>query len=617
VIDCNQPFLRTVGRTLPEVLGRRLGEILPTAVARGRETAIGQVFETGRSVRIDEEANGDWDDCVIYPVTEGEDGHVTGVAIQTLSLSEPAATRRDPDQHEEYYRSLLESMDDWVREINLDGVHTYSNSAVKDILGYDKNEIIGKHTTEIWCDSSKTEENLEGLAAQLRSGNGWKNFRAKFKHRQGHPVVVESSGIPIFDPGGSLKGYRGIDRDISDRLKAETERIEMERRFLHSQKLESLGVLAGGIAHDFNNILMVILGNLDMALHELPHDSPIRSNLEDSLSASRRASDLTRQMLAYSGKGRFIVSSIQLSKLVEENAKLFGSTIPRTINLQLHLGGGLPTIEADPGQIQQVIMNLITNAAEAIGEGPGVISLCTRVEECDAEALEETFTAEVPEPGRYVVVEVTDTGIGMDEETRARVFEPFFTTKFEGRGLGMAGVLGIVRNHNGAILLQSAKNKGTTVRVLLPATPTRETALPEEGDTGTEARATPDPVLKGTVILADDEPMVRELACKMLGKLGFSVLSACDGEEALAMFKESPDTIVCAILDLTMPSMDGITAFRQMRQIRPDLKVLLASGYSEQETMDRYRGEGLAGFIQKPFDLQNFRDKILAVLQGE
>ena len=617
VLDCNESFLRIMGTTFPEVRGRRLGEILPTTVAKVRETAVAEVFETGRLVRIEEEGSDVWSDCVVYPIAAGKVGEITGVAIQTLSLSEPAAAQRDPDQHEEYYRSLLESMDDWVWEIDLDGVHTYSNSAVTDMLGYRPDEIIDIHTTEIWCEASKTEENLEDLATQLRSGKGWKNFPARFKHRNGHAVLVESSGIPIFDPQGNLKGYRGIDRDISDRLRAEKERIELERRFLHSQKLESLSVLAGGIAHDFNNILMVILGNLDMALHELPQDSPIRPNLEDSLSASRRASDLTRQMLAYSGKGRFLVSSIQISKLVEENAKLFGSTIPRTISLQLHLGQELPAIDADPGQIQQVIMNLITNAAEAIGEGPGVISLSTRAEECDGKALEGTFTAEIPEPGLYVALEVTDTGSGMDEETRERVFEPFFTTKFEGRGLGMAGVLGIVRSHHGAILLRSAPGAGTTVRVLLPAARGRESGASLAADTRDKTKVTSNPILAGTVVLADDEPMVREIACKMLERLGFDVLCARDGKEALAMFKERPDGIACAILDLTMPRMDGITAFRQMRRVRPDLKVLLTSGYSEQETMDRYRGEGFAGFIQKPFDLRDFRDRILTVLQGE
>ena len=279
-------------------------------------------------------------------------------------------------------------------------------------------------------------------------------------------MIVYSA--PILRDGGPV-GMRAILVDITECKRAEEQRIDMQRRQLHAQKLQSLGVLASGIAHDFNNLLMAMAGNLELALLNLPEPSAGRSSIEQAVKACDCARDLTRQMLAYSGEGKRISRTLDLSALVERNAHLFRAAIAKTVAVEQELRQGLPPIEADAAQAQQVVMNLVTNASEALGQKPGVIRLRTGVRDCDPEALSLSRTEEPLPAGAYVFVEVADTGCGMSEQTRQRMFEPFFTTKSTGRGLGMAGLLGIVRSHKGAVFVDSEQGRGTTVQVLFPA----------------------------------------------------------------------------------------------------------------------------------------------------
>ena len=398
-----------------------------------------------------------------------------------------------------------------------------------------------------------------------------------------------------------------LERQIAGRKRSEQQRLELERRLLHSQKLESLGVLAGGIAHDFNNILMAILGNLDLALRKLSPVSPARSNIEQSAQAARRATDLTRQMLAYSGKGKFVVKPMDLSELVQENAHLFRTGIARTTTLDLRLARSLHAIEADAGQVQQVIMNLITNASEAIGDRPGVITVSTGERECDGEFLRSSRLDEVPPAGRFVYLEVADTGCGMDEQTQQRLFDPFFSTKAAGRGLGMSAILGIVRGHRGAIFVESIPEQGTTVRIFFPALmgPPAAKDVPV-----TAVAAAPVAAASRTVLIVDDEEIVRNVCKDMVESFGMQALTAVDGRDAVEVFTEHADAIDLVILDLTMPNMDGMTAFEMISRIKPGVKVILSSGYNEQESIRRMSSRGLAGFIQKPYSLQDLRDAI-------
>jgi len=395
-----------------------------------------------------------------------------------------------------------------------------------------------------------------------------------------------------------------LERAMAARDQAERERLDLERQLLHSQKLESLGVLAGGVAHDFNNLLMAILGNLDLALLDLPPSSPARARVEHSVQATRRGTDLARQLLAYSGKGRFVLEPLDLSRVVEENARLFGTSVSGNATLRLDLDRSVPLIEADPGQVQQVIMNLITNASEAIGATGGTIAVATGACDCDAGYLARSRVREVPPAGRFAFVETSDTGCGMDDPAMERLFDPFFSTKSPGRGLGMAAIQGIVRGHRGAILVESALGRGTRVRVLFPAL--EGVRASSDGAAPASAGGTA-PELRGTVLVVDDEELVREACQGMVEALGMEALTAADGREAVDVLRREADRISHVLLDLSMPGADGIATFHQLVRIRPGIKVILSSGYSEQDSLKSLSGRKPDGFIQKPYSMSDLR----------
>ncbi|MFH0778115.1 MAG: PAS domain S-box protein [Candidatus Eisenbacteria bacterium] len=431
----------------------------------------------------------------------------------------------------------------------------------------------------------------------------------------GAPRTFYVIKVPIHNSDGAVTGLCGIARDISDLKRAESERLEMERRLQHTQKLESLGVMAGGIAHDFNNLLLAILGNLDLALLDLSEVSSARPSVEQAACAARRAADLTRQMLAYSGKGKFDVRAVNLTELVEENLHIFRAAISKSTALNLQLGRDLRPIIADPGQLQQVVMNLITNASEAIGERAGVISVVTEMSLQNASALNGSRLEEKPSPGLFVSLEVSDTGCGMSSDTMHRLFDPFFTTKFTGRGLGMSAVLGIVRGHKGAIFVESECGRGTTVRVLFPVSELE--AVVEDRRSGfskADAQNLSTRHGSGTILVVDDEEMLRNLGAALARRFGFDVLVASDGEEAVSVFRKRADDIVCVLLDLTMPRRDGLSAFEELRCLRPDVRVILSSGYSQQEATGQFAGKGLAGFIQKPYRMEDLYNELGRVL---
>jgi PAS domain S-box-containing protein len=371
-------------------------------------------------------------------------------------------------------------------------------------LGYaSEAEILGKTDLELMPADIAKGPYADDLKV-LRNGEAVIDREELLRNAAGEWVWMLTSKIPLRDEQGRVTGLVGIGHDITERKRDEEQRLEMERQLLHTQKLESLGVLAGGVAHDFNNLLTAILGNLEMAKRELSPVSPVRASIEEATKASLRAADLTRQMLAYSGRGHFVVGQIDLGELVQENAHMLRTAIPRTVTLKINLADGLPPIEGDSGQLQQMVMNLITNAAEAIGDQPGVVSLATGTQECDEEVLRHSRLQDRPSPGRYVWLEVSDNGCGMTKETQERLFEPFFTTKFTGRGLGMSAVLGIVRGHQGAIMVDSAVGQGTTVRVLFPVSgePRKEQ---EPLSSARRVEQQDGPHLRGKVLIVDDD----------------------------------------------------------------------------------------------------------------
>jgi signal transduction histidine kinase len=397
--------------------------------------------------------------------------------------------------------------------------------------------------------------------------------------------------------------------DVTGRKRVEEEKRNLEQQVQQTQKLESLGVLAGGIAHDFNNILMAVLGHAELALAEISPMSPARGNINEIATAARRAAELCRQMLAYAGKASIALERVVLRDLVEEMAHLLKTAISKKAILNLNLERGLPLIEADPSQIRQIVMNLLINASEAIGDRSGVVTVSVGATRCDEEYLSRTELRETLTPGLYVHLEVADTGCGIGEETRSRIFEPFFSTKFTGRGLGLAAALGIVRAHKGALKVYSEQGKGTTFKILFPAL-----------TDGEEATRSPEPSSladwqgQGTILLVDDEESLIALGARMLEHLGITVLTAADGLQAVELYRERGKEIDLVLMDLTMPHMDGAEAFGELRRLNPDVCVVLASGYSHEDVASRFAGKGLDGVLQKPYTLAKLRESLAGLM---
>jgi signal transduction histidine kinase len=391
-------------------------------------------------------------------------------------------------------------------------------------------------------------------------------------------LVVECSGPRSFsdDERHFLEGAARILAENARRQRAEADRLALEAQIRHAQKMESLGVLAGGIAHDFNNLLMAILGHASLGIMETPDGSAGREHLRQIEVTAKRAADLTNQLLAYAGKGRFVIERVRINQLVEEMGNLLHTAISRKAAVRYELAPHLPAVEGDPTQLRQVVMNLMTNASEAVGSESGTITVRTGLFEANERHLREHCLENTLEPGTYVYLEVQDTGCGMDEETLQKIFDPFFSTKFAGRGLGLASVLGVVRGHHGAISVTSARNLGTCFRVLLPPLeePVREAATDVTKPDAVRWRG------QGTILLVEDEEMVRSVGRLMLQRLGFEVLTASDGREAVDLYRERNGTITAVVLDMTMPNMDGKEALEELRRIRADVQVLMTSGFT-------------------------------------
>ncbi len=399
--------------------------------------------------------------------------------------------------------------------------------------------------------------------------------------------------------------------DIAERERLDAERRDMKARIQHSQKLESLGVLAGAVAHDFNNFLTGILGNAGMVLRKLPDDSDCRVMVEEIEKAAQHAAALSNQMLAYTGRNAAVSQPFDLKSLIEEMAPLLRISVSKKAALRLELADGLPAIEGDPSQIRQVIMNLITNASDALGSDSGYISLEAGILEADRAYLADADAGTELSEGPYVYLEVSDTGCGMDEAAQGELYDPAFTTKGPGRGLGLAAVQGIVRDHGGAIKLDTVPGRGTTFKVLLAASdhllPGAETAR----DQASSGKA------HGTILVVDDEDIIREVARNILEDCGYDVLIAENGRRALEVFEQHADDITAVLLDLTMPELDGAEAYLELRRIRPDIRVVLSSGFDDNDSMiERFMTEEAVGFLQKPYRPVELIERIRAVTRS-
>lgn len=509
------------------------------------------------------------------------------IAERTRDLSEANKKLKDSEAK---LRALLESAAQGILAVDLAGRITLVNAKVEEIFGYKREELLNQPLNLLiperyhrshdqyrasYFDRPKTRP--MGLGMDL---TGVRKDGTEF------PLEISLSYVGERSETLAL----AFITDITDR-----KRIESQLR--DTAKLESLGVLAGGIAHDFNNLLVGVMGNASLALDTLPPDSSrIQPMLEGILKASERAADLVRQLLAYSGKGRFVIEPVDVSGLIRETADLIKTSVPKNVELRLDLRETAP-IDGDPSQIQQLIMNLVINGAEAIGDRNGIVSVRTRVRDVESQDGEPS--------GRHIEITIEDNGCGMDEATRTRMFDPFFTTKFTGRGLGLAAVQGIVRGHRGAIHVKSEPGEGTRFTVLLPVSPGR-TAKPEQPRSGARPSS-------GTVLVVDDEPLVRSSARMALERYGYLVLTAENGQRGVDLFEQYASDIVAVVLDLTMPVVSGEEALRRLRSIQSDIPVILSSGYNEDEAVRRFEGLGLAGFLQKPYTAARLVEAVQAV----
>ena len=405
----------------------------------------------------------------------------------------------------------------------------------------------------------------------------------------------------------------------AENTRLQEEHLHLERQMLHAQKLESLGVMAGGIAHDFNNLLQSILGNMELAKTKLVPDSASQKYIVNAMSSAQRAAQLTGLMLTYVGKGFITKKDLDLNEMIRENADMLRAATSAAVSMELCLCAELPTIIADEAHLQQVVMNLMSNAAESIERPSGLIRFTTGVQCCDTACLATSLLEEKPEAGSFVFLEVSDNGCGMDKDTIKRLFEPFFTTKFTGRGLGMSAVMGIIKTHGGALFVESEPGTGTTFRVLFPIP---ESAPPSAAhEPGTQLKSVA--VLKsgkplcGVALVVDDEKAVLRVCTKMVTLCGLTVITACDGVDAVAQFREHSDQISVVLMDLTMPNMDGITAMAEIYSIRPDSRIILSSGFNAKELGERISSQPPAGFIRKPYSMVELETELRRVMQAD
>ena len=496
----------------------------------------------------------------------------------------------------ETIKALVDNAPDIIVRLDRSFRYLYVNLALERLIGLPPATFLGKTGHEAGVPAELVERWERVYADVLTCGR-----ERIVEYETGHDDNrrwYEARVVPETAPDGSITSLLMVARDITDRRRAEEQRRLLEAELRNRQKIESLSVLAGGVAHDFNNLLGIILGNAELALLDLEPDAPARAAVEPIAQAARRAAELTRQLRDFAGRGRAVMQPLDLNQLLAETAPLLHATVPRNVGVFYHLSGAMPQVEADARQVRQVLISLVVNAAEAIGADTGRITITSGVCQVDSGLLDGALLApELPE-GTYAMIEVADTGPGMDSATRERIFEPFFTTRFIGRGLGLPAVLGVVQAHRGAVRVQSAPGEGTVFTVLLPA---HAPVLPEPIPAPAVHPAVRRPAPSRVVLVVDDEAGVQAVAARMAERHGYGALVAGDGATALEVFAANRERVACVLLDLSMPQMDGEQTYRALRLLAPDARVVLMSGYTEEEAGRRFAGLGVAGFLQKPF----------------
>jgi PAS domain S-box-containing protein len=530
------------------------------------------------------------------------------VLLMTYAMStaviDGARMRAAAKRSQQRLQRIFDHVQDVYIETNLDGIILELSPSAEAWLG-PVEQLKGTSVNDLYADARDRDE----LLAALKDEGTVRDRELRVRLPTG--TIIDCALTAAFtrdDDTGETRVVGSL-RDITARKRAEEDRARLERQVQHSQKLESLGILAGGIAHDFNNLLTGILGSTELARLDSDDPDALREHLQLVCKASLQASELCRQMLAYSGKGRVVVEPLDLNQVAEAMRELLRASVSKRLTLSWELGDDLHTVVADGAQLRQILLNLVVNAAEAIGNAPGRIIIRTyTVHLTPGDLSSEYLIGGLPD-GRYVCLEVSDTGCGIDQDTRNKIFDPFFSTKFAGRGLGLAVVLGIVRSHRGTIQVSSEPGRGSVFRVLLPASDAPASPLLERTEDPREWQGS------GLVLLADDEEGVRKVGQRMLERLGDEVRLAENGSEAIEAFSAAAADYVLVVADVTMPGQPGPAVARAIRRLRPDVPVLLTSGYSADDTMDGLGPGDRVGFIHKPFTWEVFAAKVRSAIE--
>ncbi len=499
--------------------------------------------------------------------------------------------------------TLFSSLQDFVFVIDEQGKIIFTNPVAEHRLEYAAGELIGQSVHQIHPPNRREE--AEQIISDMLAGT--REFCPIPLHtKSGNSIPVETRIVRAQWSG--QPAILGISRDISERLKGENDRLDLERKLFQVQKSESLGRMAAAIAHHFNNMLSVVLGNLELALEDVPNLPGLKDHLKEAMKASHRAADVSRSMLVYLGQASGEVDPIDLAAIIRDALVLPSEAISKKVRITTEIPFPGPTIVADPGHIRQIITNLVMNAGEAIGDQDGAIRISLRTIQAEKLQGARLFPADwKPSEERYISLAVEDTGCGLDPAIVGSVFDPFFSTKFVGRGLGLSLVLGVVRRYRGGISIDSKLGFGTTFRIFLPVSGLE--APPIEDSPSPLVAAGP---LEGIVLVAEDEESVRNLTCSIVERLGYKVLSAIDGVEAVNLFREHKDTITCVLLDLSMPRMDGWEVLSAIRKIRPEIPVVLASGYAMAQIGKEGRAELPQVFLSKPYRKSELREALSA-----
>ncbi len=588
VLDANAEYVRLTGQPgLEAIRGRAVTEwTAPYDVARNA-AEVQRAVERGGVANL--EVDYQHPDGAIVPIEINAallpDGTIMALCRDITDRRRAEALVHAGDRR---MRDLVEASPLPIVALNPAGEVITWNPAAERLFGYPAAEVTGRDLPLV---PPGGDGQFRGYLDEALRGNALQGRPVLGRRRDGTDLDLRVSTAPLRGPDGGALGVVAIYEDVSEQRRIQRLDQELQERLLEAQKLESLGVLAGGIAHDFNNLLNLVLGNTHLARTTLPPEHPGLEPLHEVEQATHRAAELTAQMLAYAGRGQFVLGPVDLAAVVRDSSGLIHAAVPAAVRLVLELADGLPAIEADPNQVRQVLLNLVTNAGEALPGGHGTVTVRAGQVDADPDYLAGTRCPEAALPGRYLFLEVVDDGAGITPEVARRMFEPFFTTRFAGRGLGLAAVQGIVRRHKGTLQVDAAAGR-TAIRVLFPVAEPRQPTEPAPA-----APAAP----SGAVLLVDDEEHVLRLMRVFLQRAGFRVLTASSGAAALELIRSGPVGVGLVILDLTMPGLSGAATLMELRKLVPDLPVVITSGYSEEEAAQHCNGQPIQGFLPKPY----------------